>query len=231
MRSSSLPVQKTGHVGALRAVQSHAGSAGHVLIHPLEGGHVASSLDHELSLVAFDVDPIQHRDRRNPALGNLDLRTDGLGRTDLGDVAHGVLPLAGDGEAAAKARQPAKGNDHFPQGPVSSFDFDGHDAEDSRARQAPGSTRSAYDWSLDDPGEAYHVGPMTTVIPPDLDPHVRAPVIPLSASRLSRMEVLRSTMLAYAAIGFLFAISVAAFYGAAVRMPEIRQASIDAEGV
>lgn len=231
MRSSSLPVQKTGHVGALGAIQSHAGSAGHVLVHPLEGSHMASSLDHELSLVAFDIDPIQHRDRSDPALGNLDLRTDGLGRTDLRDVTHGVFPLAGDGEAAAKARQPAKGNDHFSQSPVSSFDFDGHDAEDSRARQAPGSTRSAYDWSLGDPGEAYHVGPMTTVIPPDLDPHVRAPVIPLSASRLSRMEVLRSTMLAYAAIGFLFAISVAAFYGAAVRMPEIRQASIDAEGV
>ncbi len=231
MRSSSLPVQKTGHVGALRAVQSHAGSAGHVLIHPLEGSHMASSLEHELSLVAFDVDPIQHRDRRDLALGNLDLRTNGLGRTDLGDVAHGVFPLAGDGKTAAKARQRAKGDDHFPQGPVSSFDFAGHDGEDSRERQAPGSTRSPYDWSLDEPGKAYHIGPVTTVIPPDLDPHVRARVIPLSASRASRLEIMRSTMLAYAAIGFLAGISAAAFYGAVARMPEIRQASIDAEGV
>jgi hypothetical protein len=93
------------------------------------------------------------------------------------------------------------------------------------------SERSLYDWSLDEPGKAYHIGPMTTVIPPDLDPHLMPRVIPLSASRPSRMEAIRSTMLAYAAIGFLFAISAAAFYGAAVRMPEIRQASIDAEGV
>lgn len=93
------------------------------------------------------------------------------------------------------------------------------------------SPRSPYAWSLEHPGKAYHIGPMTTVIPPELDPHVMPRVIPLSASRASRLEVMRSTMLAYAAIGFLFAISAAAFYGAAIRMPEIRQASIDAEGV
>lgn len=93
------------------------------------------------------------------------------------------------------------------------------------------SERSPYDWSLDELGKAFHVGPMTTVIPPDLDPHVAPLVIPLAASRPSRTEVLRATMLAYAAIGFIFAIAAAAFYGAAIRMPEIRQASIDAEGV
>ncbi len=93
------------------------------------------------------------------------------------------------------------------------------------------SERSPYDWSLDNPGQAYHVGPMTTVIPPDLDPHVAPRIIPLAASRHSRIEVLRSTMLAYAAIGFIFAIGAAAFYGAAIRMPEVRQASVDAEGV
>lgn len=93
------------------------------------------------------------------------------------------------------------------------------------------SERSPYDWSLDDPGKAFHIGPMTTVIPPDLDPHVAPRVIPLAASRPSRMEVLRLTMLAYAAIGFIFAIGAAAFYGAATRMPEVRQASIDADGV
>lgn len=93
------------------------------------------------------------------------------------------------------------------------------------------SERSPYEWSLDDPGKAYHIGPVTTVIPPDLDPHVARRVIPLAASRPSRMEVMRVTMLAYAAIAFLFAISAAAFYGAASRMPEVRQASIDAEGV
>lgn len=92
-------------------------------------------------------------------------------------------------------------------------------------------SRQPYDWSLDEPGKAYHIGPMTTVIPPDLDPHVAPRVIPLAASRESRMEVLRSTMLAYAAIGFLAAIGIAAFCGAVVRMPEVRQASIDAEGV
>ncbi len=91
--------------------------------------------------------------------------------------------------------------------------------------------RSPYDWSLDEPGKVFHIGPMTTVIPPDLDPHVMPRGIPLSASRASRLEVMRSTMLAYAAIGFLFAISAAAFYGAVMRMPDIRQASIDAEGV
>ena len=93
------------------------------------------------------------------------------------------------------------------------------------------SPRSPYEWSLEHPGKAYHIGPMTTVIPPELDPHVMPRVITLSASRASRLEVMRSTMLAYAAIGFLFAISAAAFYGAVIRMPEIRQASIDAEGV
>ncbi len=91
--------------------------------------------------------------------------------------------------------------------------------------------RSPYDWSLDDPGKAYHIGPMSPVIPPDLDPHLSLRVIPLAASRPSRMEVVRSTMLAYAAIGFLAAIGIAAFYAAASRMPEVRQASIDAEGV
>lgn len=91
--------------------------------------------------------------------------------------------------------------------------------------------RSPYDWSLDDPASACHIGPMTTVIPPDLDPHITPPVIPLAASRPSRMDVVRSTMIAYAAIGFLAAISIAAFYGAAMRLPEVRQASIDAEGV
>lgn len=91
--------------------------------------------------------------------------------------------------------------------------------------------RSTYDWSLDDPGKAYHIGPMSPVIPPELDPHLSPRVIPLAASRPSRMDVVRSTMLAYAAIGFLAAISFAAFYGAAIRMPEVRQASIDAEGV
>jgi hypothetical protein len=231
MRGTSFPVQQTRHTGPFGAVERHSGDTGHVFIHPLEGGHMASSLEHELSLVAFDVDPIQQRDRRDLALGNLDLRTKGLSRADLRDVAHGVFPLAGDGKTAAKARQRAKGDDHFPQGPVSSFDFDGHHAENSRARQAPRAPRSPYDWSLDDPGKAYHIDPVTTVIPPDLDPHVRAPIIPLSASRAPRMEVMRSSMLAYAAIGFLFAISAAAFYGAAVRMPEVRQASVDAEGV
>lgn len=93
------------------------------------------------------------------------------------------------------------------------------------------SRRSPYDWSIDDFGAAYHIDPVTPVIPPDLDPHVLPRVIPLSASRASRLEVMRSTMLAYAAIGFLAAISAAAFYGAAIRMPEVRQASIDAEGV
>lgn len=96
---------------------------------------------------------------------------------------------------------------------------------------ASASERSPYDWSLEDPCKAFHVGPLTTVIPPDLDPHVAPRVIPLAASRASRMEVLRSTMLAYAAIGFIFAIGAAAFYGAAIRLPEVRQASIDAEGV
>ncbi len=97
-----------------------------------------------------------------------------------------------------------------------------------RYERAP---RSPYDWSLDEPGKAYYVGPMTTVIPPDLDPHVSPRVIPLAASRPSRMDVIRSTMLAYAAIGFLAAIGIAAFCGAAIRMPDVRQASIDAEGV
>lgn len=94
-----------------------------------------------------------------------------------------------------------------------------------------GQPRRPYDWSLDEPGKAYHIGPTTPVIPPDLDPHVLPRVISLSAGRASRLEVMRSTMLAYAAIGFLAAISAAAFYGAAIRMPEVRQASIDAEGV
>lgn len=93
------------------------------------------------------------------------------------------------------------------------------------------SPRSPYDWSIDEPGNVYHIEPVTTVIPPDLDPHLMPRVIPLSASRASRLEVIRATMLAYAAIGFLFAISAAAFYGAVMRMPEIRQASIDAEGI
>ncbi|MEJ1932465.1 hypothetical protein WDZ92_19690 [Nostoc sp. NIES-2111] len=105
-----------------------------------------------------------------------------------------------------------------------------HHAVDRKLGQAAAS-RTPYDWSLDEPGKAFHIGPMTTVIPPDLDPHVAPRVIPLSASRPSRTEVLRSTMLAYAAIGFIFAIAAAAFYGAAIRMPEVRQASIDAEGV
>lgn len=134
-----------------------------------------------------------------------------------------------------------------PHGATPKRDFCAHHGVTARASQLLGSVgsvegdlsldryerapRSPYDWSLDEPGKAYHVGPMTTVIPPDLDPHLMPRVIPLSASRPSRMEMMRSTMLAYAAIGFLFAISAAAFYGAAVRMPEIRQASIDAEGV
>lgn len=230
MRGTSLPVQQTRHIGSLGTIQRHSGDTGHVFVHPLEGGHMASRLEHELSLVAFDVDPVQQRDRRNLALGNLDLRTDGLGCADLGDVAHGVFPLSAEGRAA-KGSQHGGGDDHVAQGRLSSFDFDGHDAENSRAGQASGSTRSPYDWSLDDPGKAYHVGPLTTVIPPDLDPHVTRPVIPLSASRATRLEVMRSAMLAYAAIGFLAAIGIAAFYGAAVRMPDIRQASIDAEGV
>lgn len=92
-------------------------------------------------------------------------------------------------------------------------------------------TRPAYDWSLDHPGKALHIGPTTPVIPPDLDPHVKRPTISLAASRPSRLEVMRSTMLAYVAIGFLAALSGAAFYGAAIRLPEVRQASIDAEGV
>ena len=96
---------------------------------------------------------------------------------------------------------------------------------------ASASERSAYDWSLDRPGAAYHIGPSSPVIPPDLDPHVKRPVIHLRDSREERLAYLRSTMIGYAAIAFLFVISVATFYAAAVRLPAVQQASIDAEGV
>lgn len=93
------------------------------------------------------------------------------------------------------------------------------------------SERGPYDWSLDDPGKAYHIGPSSPVIPPDLDPHVKRPVIHLRDSREARLAYLRSTMIGYAAIAFLFVISAATFYAATIRLPDVQQASIDAEGV
>lgn len=227
MRSSSLPVQKTGHVGTLRAVQRHASDAGHVFTHVAEGSNMVPCLERELSLVTYEINPIEVGDRGHLRFDDLDLRANDLRGANLRNVAQSILPLPCESERI-RERQHNGAERTYSSHRSPSFDFDVHHAVDTRAEQAP---RRPYDWSLDEPGKAFHVGPMTPGIPPDLDPHVMPRVISLSASRASRLEVLRSTILAYAAIGFIAAIGMGAFYGAAIRMPEVRQASIDAEGV
>ncbi len=231
MRGTSFPVQQTRHIGPLRTVERHTSDTGHVFAHSLEGGHMVSSLEHELSLISFDVDTVEVGNCRDLALGDLDLGTKRLCGADLRNVTERVFSLSSDSETAAKGRQNANCNDDVSQAFASSFDFDGHDAANTRHEQAPRERRSPYDWSLDEPGQAYHIGPSSPVIPPDLDPHVKRPTILLSASRPTRLEVMRATMLGYAVIAFLAALSVLAFGAAAVRLPAVQQASIDAEGV
>jgi hypothetical protein len=88
-----------------------------------------------------------------------------------------------------------------------------------------------YDWSLDEPGAAYHIGSSTASPPPDLDPHLQRLDIRLGASRETRLAYARSMMIGYAAIALLAVLSASAFYAAVVRLPAVQQASIDAEGV
>lgn len=105
-------------------------------------------------------------------------------------------------------------------------------------RSSPSPIREArdpYDWSLDDPGAAMHIEPVWRHPPEDLDPHLVSlrPLlsIRLAATRETRMARLRSLMLGYALIGFLAALSGLTVYAAAIRLPAVQQASIDAEGV
>lgn len=223
-------LQQSGHVGASRTVKRLPGNAGDFRRLSLEGGDLVGDLEQELLLVAFEVDPVGNSQDQHGTVHDFGLRAEFRDGERLGDVRQRVLSLTTQSDCGRSSEHGNSNGEHLAHQALSSFDFDVHHAADRMLEQAAAS-RSPYDWSLDEPGKAFHVGPMTTVIPPDLDPHVSPRVIPLAASRQSRMEVLRSTMLAYAAIGFIFAIGAAAFYGAAIRLPEVRQASIDVEGV
>lgn len=97
------------------------------------------------------------------------------------------------------------------------------------------SGRDPYDWSLDRPGTALHIGASSPVIPPDLDPHLapaHQPVlIVLGGGAEPVGAYVRSLMIAWCATVFLAAMGLLAFTAAVNRLPAIHQASIDAEGV
>jgi hypothetical protein len=97
--------------------------------------------------------------------------------------------------------------------------------------------RSPYDWSLERPGAHFHIDPVSEQIPADLDPHiapgmVSVPVeIRLAASRPTRLELVRATALGITATALIAALAATAFTAAAIRLPAVQQASIDAAGV
>lgn len=223
-------LQQSGHVGASRTVERMPCNAGDFRRLSLEGRDLVGDLEQELLLVAFEVDPVGNSQDQHGTVHDFGLRAEFCDGERLGDVRQRVFSLTSQSDCDRSREHGSSEGEHLAHQALSSFDFDVHHAADRKLGQAI-APRSPYDWSLDEPSKAYHIGLMTTTIPPDLDPHVTRPIISLAASRKSRMEVLRSTMLAYAAIGFIFAIAASAFYGAAIRMPEVRQASIDAEGV
>lgn len=99
------------------------------------------------------------------------------------------------------------------------------------------SPRRPYDWSLSRPGAALHIEPVTDTLPADLDPHLApalAPVAPhirLAASRQTRLEYLRAMALGWTMTALIAALALTAATAAAIRLPAVQQASIDAEGV
>lgn len=89
--------------------------------------------------------------------------------------------------------------------------------------------RSPYDWSLDRPGAALHIGPISQTIPADLDPHL-APcyasvplAIRLERGRAERIEHTRALMIGITAAIFIAAVGAATITAAAIRLPQIEQ--------
>lgn len=89
--------------------------------------------------------------------------------------------------------------------------------------------RPAYDWSLERPGAAWHVDPITDAIPADLDPDLAPGMItvPLSIrleqGRAERLEHRRALMIGITAAALLAMLSIAAVTAAAIRLPQIEQ--------
>lgn len=96
-------------------------------------------------------------------------------------------------------------------------------------------TRDPYDWSLARPGAEYHIEPVIQHPPPDLDPHLAYArtllSIRLAASRPTRMEHARATMIGFAAATFLAALAILTITAAAIRLPAIEQQLADAARV
>lgn len=95
--------------------------------------------------------------------------------------------------------------------------------------------RLPYDWGMDRAGQAFHIEPVGERIPADLDPDLAPatvrPLIRLDDGRETRLGYLRSMMVATVAVAFFAAIGGITLYAAAIRLPAVQQASIDAEGV
>ncbi|THV13753.1 hypothetical protein [Rhizobium rhizophilum] len=114
---------------------------------------------------------------------------------------------------------------HAVEGSISLDDFE-------PTRHEP---RDPYDWSLARPGSEYHIEPVIQHPPPDLDTHLayaRTPLsIRLAASRPTRTEHARATMIGFAAATFLAALAILTITAAAIRLPAIEQQLADAARV
>lgn len=227
-------LQESRNVCAPGTVERASGRAGRLGRLPLEGSSLIADLEQELGLVAFEVDAVGDGNRQQRALDDFGARAKfGHGKR-LGDVRKCVFPLSRDCRGGREHQNADAQYSNPAHRTASSFDFDAHHAVDARDQQGARPYRP-YDWGLEHAGRAYHVEPASERIPADLDPHLTPatvrPLIRLDDGREPRLDYLRSMMAAMMAIVFFAAIGGATLYAAAVRLPAVHQASLDAEGV
>lgn len=223
MRSLSLPLQQAGHIAAVRTVERHAGNAGHVFAHPLERTDMVLGLEHELGLVAFEIDPVEVSNCHDLDLDGLDLRAYHLGGAHLRDVTERILPLASDRNGVQERQKDSAELQFSAHRAFSSFDLDGQDGRFSRSLQG---------WPrrpLDASGRDLHVGPITDAtthhLPPFADEALSARIQRLTGpeARAAERSDLATIAIALTACLFIATLAGSAFVGAAMRLPAIEQ--------
>ncbi|WWT40042.1 hypothetical protein [Nostoc phage Nsp-JY10] len=93
--------------------------------------------------------------------------------------------------------------------------------------------RSPYDWSLDQPGSAYYIEPVSDTVPADLDPHlahladdrpqIRVVTLHGNADAFSEMRTRCNLIIGLAACAAIAVLCVATAVSTSMRIPEIER--------
>lgn len=94
-------------------------------------------------------------------------------------------------------------------------------------------SRTPYDWSLDQPGSAYYIEPVSEMPPPDLDPHlahladdrpqIRTISLRGNADAFSEIRTRCNLIIGLAACAAIAVLCVATAVSTSIRIPEIER--------